>query len=89
MNPASPQNYAWGAFRNEWPSKYPTFEEMNDFSDLKMETIDLGLSANYRIKNDLLLNFSVDYRKFQDNEYYIYDGDGSIAYFGIGLQYLL
>jgi len=89
MNPNSPQNYAWGSFKNEWPDKYPSFDEMNDFSDLEMSTIDVGLTANYRIRDDLLLNFTANYRKFTDSEYYIYDGDGSITYFGIGLQYLL
>ncbi len=41
LNPNSPQNYAWGAFKNEWPNKYPSFDEMNDFSDLEMSTIDV------------------------------------------------
>ncbi len=89
LNPLSPQNYAWGSFKADWPSHYPTFEEMNDFSDLRMDTIDMSAVANYRVTDKLLMNFSVDYRKFNDKEYYIYDGDGSITYVGVGLQYLL
>ncbi len=89
LNPNSPQNFAWGSFKADWPNHYPTFEEMNDFSDLEMNTLDLGLSANYHIRDNLLLNCSVNYRKFDDKEYYIYDGDGSITYVGVGLQYLL
>ncbi len=89
MNPNSPQNFAWGSFKADWPNHYPTFEEMDNFSDLEMSTIDVGVSADYQITEKLLMNFSVDYRKFDDQEYYIYDGDGTITYFGVGLQYIL
>jgi hypothetical protein len=88
MNPKSPQGYAWGSFTKEWGG-HPTFDEMNDFSDLEMSTIEVGFTANYHITNRLMLNFNLNYDKFNDDEYYIYDGDGSITYVGFGIQYQL
>lgn len=89
MNPTSPQAYAWGSFTKEWEEGHPTFDEMDDFSDLEMSTIEVGLSANYHITDKLMLNFNFNYDKFEDDEYYIYDGDGSITYIGFGIQYQL
>ena len=86
MNPTSPQNYAWGSFTG-WPDGYPTFDEMDDFSDLKMETLEVDLGASYQITKNLSVDLSFSYQDFNDEEYYIYDGDGSVYFIGANLEY--
>ncbi len=86
MNPTAPQNYAWGAFTG-WPDGHPTFDEMDDFSDLKMETLEVDLGASYQITKNLSVDLSFSYQDFNDEEYYIYDGDGSVYFIGANLRY--
>ncbi len=60
---------------------------MNDFSDLKMETFEVALKASYRFKESLFGELSFSYQDFSDEEYYIYDGDGSFYFVGFALGY--
>ena len=87
INPTAPQNYAWGAFTKEWPDGHPYFDEMDDFSDLKMETLEVDLKATYEITNRLSIDVNFSYQDFNDEEYYIYDGDGSVYFVGATLKY--
>ncbi len=89
LNPSASQNYAWGAFIKEWPNGYPTFDEMNDFSDLRMETLEVDLGASYMMTDRLALDVNFTYQDFNDKEYYIYDGDGSFYFVGVTLRYAL
>jgi predicted porin len=87
MNPTAPQNYAWGAFTMDWPDGYPSFDEMDDFSDLKMETLEVDLGASYEITKNLSVDVNFSYQDFNDEEYYIYDGDGSVYFIGANIRY--
>ncbi len=87
LNPTAPQNYAWGAFVKEWPKGHPTFDEMDEFSDLQMETLEVNLGATYKLTDKLTIDVNFTYQDFNDEEYYIYDGDGSVYFVGATLKY--
>jgi len=87
LNPSAPQNYAWGAFTG-WPEGHPTFGEMDNFSDLEMETLEMDLGATYELTRNLAVDVNFTYQDFNDEEYYINDGDGSVYFIGTTLRYI-
>ena len=87
LNPTAPQNYAWGSLTKDWPKGHPTFDKMDNFSDLQMETLEVALKANYSITERLSVGLNFTYQDFNDEEYYIYDGDGSVYFAGFTVNY--
>ncbi|BAT72377.1 hypothetical protein TST_1591 [Thermosulfidibacter takaii ABI70S6] len=87
LNPTAPQNYAWGAFTKDWPEHQPTFDEMDNWSDLQIETWEVNLDANYQLTKNLSVDVSFNWQDFNDEEYYIYDGDGTFYWVGATINY--
>ncbi len=63
------------------------FSGYPDYSDLDQSRFDCSLGCNIQLYKALELAGVVTYRKYTDDEPYLYDADGTLWIFNVGLNY--
>ncbi len=74
------QNFAWGAVN-------PDFTRIDNWVDLSMNQIEINIGGNYAITDKISLNTSFLYGKYNDEEYYIEDDDGTYYAVNAAIEY--
>jgi len=71
-----------------WQAGYNLdFSGFNDYSDLDQSRFECSLGCNIQLYKALALAGVVTYRKYTDDEPYLYDADGTLWIFNVGLTY--
>ncbi len=74
------QNFAWGAVN-------PDFSNIDDWTDLEMDQIQLSIGGSYNITDRISLLTTFTYEDYNDKEYYIEDDDGSYFAVNAAIEY--
>ena len=65
------------------------FSELNTYSDISVQEIDVSLDLSYRISEHLRLSGNYTYLFYSDKELYLYDGSGDAHLGTVSMSYIL
>ena len=87
--PGPPAGFTtWNDPSPVWRVAYTTdYSGFNDYSDLDQSRFECSLGCNVHLYKALNLAGVVTYRKYTDDEPYLYDADGRLWVFNVGLNY--
>ena len=78
----------WNTPSPVWSTAYTTdYTGFSDYSDLDQSRFECSLGCNVLLYKALSLAGVVTYRKYTDDEPYLYDADGTLWVFNVGLTY--
>ncbi len=87
--PGPPAGFTtWNNPSPVWSVAYTTdYTGFEDYSDLDQSRFECSLGCNVQLYKALELAGVVTYRKYTDDEPYLYDADGELWIFNVGLNY--
>lgn len=65
------------------------FSELNKYSDISVQEIDVSLDVSYRISEHLRASGNYTYLFYSDKELYLYDGSGDVHTGTVSMSYIL
>jgi hypothetical protein len=87
--PGPPAGFTtWNNPSPAWSVAYTTdYTGFEDYSDLDQSRFECSLGCNVQLYKALELAGVVTYRKYTDDEPYLYDADGNLWIINVGLNY--